>query len=104
MVKDARPAGRSRHNSLVVARVLERALSLPACLRLIDPSLGEAGSLDVALGHSPLEATDKRLNDGEACSIVRTDLGSETWAIGAKALRRGYGEAQWRYPTSGTGG
>ena len=89
---------------MVVARVLERALFLPACLRLIDPSSGKANSLDVALGHSPSEATGKRLNDGEACSIVGTDLRSETWAIGAKALRRGYGEVRWRYPTSGTGG
>ena len=51
---------------------------------LIDSSTREAGSLDVALGHSPSGATDEGLNDEEVCSIVGTDLVSETWAIGAK--------------------
>ena len=60
---------------------LDAASTAPWCL--IDSSAGEVGSLDVAQGHSPSGATGEGLNDEEACSIVGTDLGSETWAIDA---------------------
>ena len=35
-------------------------------------------------GHSPSGAAGEGLNDKEACSIVGTDLGSETWATDAR--------------------
>ena len=81
----------NHRNVVKMHRQLDAAGTAPWCL--IDPSTREAGSLNFAQGHSPSGATGEELNDGEACSIVGTDLGSKVWAIGAKALRRGYGKA-----------
>ena len=71
----------------------------PALWCLFDSSTREAGSTDVALGHSPSEATSEGLGEEEAL----LDCWDVSWIRGfGDARHQGYGKTRWHNPSSKT--